>query len=307
MSQIATPPMPSGAPAGPDLSVISSLTAPPIAPPPGPVSASTMVSVNGRQMTVQQAAALAEQGERDKDEYARVKDLAEASRIAFSGQVTDPVAKRANHRRVLMLNGWKAADADQEMDRMYGSNAPPPQANGQPGQPPTQAETLQRDATVQFILKNMRDAVSVELSQNADFKAYADHITERDGAEAGKNWVAAYTEQAYNLIRTEGSRKVDERGDVRVLFGSELTSLAKAAAADVVGKARFNLGDPKRLGKSALAIGGEDPFNFQSKPPVPPAVYRPGMHQSELDKLQTDRMSDALTREVAKGLSPQNI
>jgi hypothetical protein len=314
MSQIATPPMPSAAPQAPDMNVIGPLTAPPIAPAPH-VNASTMVSVNGRSMTVQQAAQLAEQGERDKEEYARVKELAEASKIAFSGQVTDPLAKRANHRKVLMLNGWKAADADAEMDRTYGNHNSQPATQPGPAaptgtvpQPGTKEFEMLRDATLQNILQNMRTAVASELTANADFQAYAKHIGERDGAEAQKNWVATYTEQAYNRLRAAGSKRVDELGgDVRPLFGDSLTTLARAAAVDVVGQARFNLGDPKRLGKSALALGGEDPFNFQSKPPVAPAVYRPGMHQSELDKAQTDRMTDALCRSVAEGLSPQNI
>lgn len=317
MSTIAQPPiapssMPNANPAGPDMGVIAPLTAPPIPAP--PINASSLVSVNGRSMTVQQAAALAEEGERTREEYARTRELAEANRVAFSGQVTDPVARRANHRKVLMLNGWKAADADAEMDRTYGNlNTPPnpqpgPSAPGnQPPQPGSTEFEHMRSATTQMILENMRNAVYHELDNSTDFKAYAQHIVERDGAEAGANWVAEYKKQAYNHLRTEGSRKVDETGNVKVLFGESLSTLARASAADVVGKARFNLGDPKRLGKSALAVGGEDPFSFQSKPAVPPPQFKPGMHQAELDKLQSDRMTDALCRSVAAGLSPQNI
>lgn len=318
MSQIATPPMPSSAPphipGQPDMSVIQPLMAPPVPSP--SLTPSSMVMVNGRQITVAEAARLAEQGERDRTEYARLKELSEASRLAFGPNNTDPVVARANHRKVLMANGWKADDADEYLSRQYSQPVAPngqeqvrPDANPSQPQPGSQEFNLLRDSTLQMIIQNMRTSVDTELNSNPDFIAYAQHVTERDGDDAGKNWMTAYKNEAYTSIRAAGSRKLDESGgNVKVLFGEGLSSLAKAVAAEVVGKARFNLGDPKRLGKSALTVGGEDQFgSFQSKPPVPPAKYKAGMHQSELDKAQTDRMTDALVRSVAAGLSPQNL
>lgn len=309
---------------------MSQIATPPISPTPAPLG--TPAPSSGAGLVIDGVTYTPEMITQLRDEATRNREIAESAKVIYSKDATDPGAAEAAYRRLLTAYGWSPDDVNAEVARVYARNSTPPQsdprrmepapvstppaAQPSPNVDPSQGRgvgvdardaALSKEAVSHIILDNMSKTAREELLADPDFIAFKNHIASRDGDAAAAQFVESHVQQAYSSLRSTGSRRIDAEGHVRSVFGESLRQMAKEAVKDVVGKARQYLGDPKRLGKSQMAVGGEDPFSFTAKPPVPPVQYREGMPQGVLEKALDDRMSDALARSVAAMTSPNGI
>lgn len=303
----------------PDSDVIEKLTDKTLSNKEGAASSNTLdlttkVKVGNTELTIEDLLKIREKAQSLEAQIKEQAEIVQAAQVLYGKNSADVRAQEAAYRQLLLKNGYAPDEVESEVRKVYAA----PEDSRDKGSPSAdrkipagsvtteeQSEALlTKQAVVEGIRARMWDQAEKSLRDDALFKEYAEHIRARDGDEAANSFVDMHVQQVYNELEAAASRKIDETGTVKFLFGKTLQEMAGSSVKVVVGKARQYLGDPKRLGRTA-EVSGEDPyFAVKKSDPVAPVKFKPGMGVGQLEESLDRRIADRLSRDVLKAVDP---